>query len=37
MLATTTGIVVPLPSRVARLTASLDVTADRLGTRNTSL
>ncbi len=37
MLATTTGIVVPLPSPVARFTSSLDATADRLGTRNTSL
>ena len=37
MLATTIGIVVPLPSRVARLTSSRDATADRFGTRNTSL
>jgi hypothetical protein len=37
MLATTTGIVVPLPSPVARLTSSRDATPDRLGTRNTSL
>ena len=37
MLATVTGSVVPLPSRVARLTSSREVTADRLGTRNTSL
>jgi hypothetical protein len=37
MLATTIGIVVPLPSRVARLTSSLEATADRLGTRKTSL
>jgi hypothetical protein len=37
MFATTTGIVVPLPSWVARLTSSRDATADRPGTRNTSL
>ena len=37
MLATVTGIVVPLPSPVARLTSSREATADRLGTRNTSL
>ena len=37
MLATTIGIVVPLPSRVARFTSSRDATADRPGTRNTSL
>ena len=37
MLATTTGMVVPLPSRVSRLTSSRDATAERLGTRKTSL
>jgi hypothetical protein len=37
MLDTITGIVVPLPSRVARLTSSLDATEDRLGIRKTSL
>jgi hypothetical protein len=37
MFATTTGMVVPLPSLVARLTSSRDSTDDRHGTRNTSL
>ena len=37
MFATTTGMVVPLPSLVARLTSSRDSTDDRQGTRNTSL
>jgi len=37
MLATTIGMVVPLPSRVARFTSSREATADRPGTRNTSL
>ena len=37
MFATTTGMVVPLPSPVARLTSSRDSTDDRQGTRNTSL
>ena len=37
MLATTMGMVVPLPSWVARLTSSRDATAERLGTRKTSL
>ena len=37
MLATTIGMVVPLPSCVARLTSSRDATAERLGTRKTSL
>ena len=37
MLATTTGIVVPLPSLVARLTSSREPTADRFGVRKTSL
>jgi hypothetical protein len=37
MFATTTGMVVPLPSPVARLTSSRDSTDDRQGTRKTSL
>ena len=37
MLATTTGIVVPLPSLVARSTSSLDATDEAHGTRKTSL
>jgi hypothetical protein len=37
MFATTIGIVVPLPSADERSTSFLEVTADRLGTRNTSL
>jgi len=37
MLATTTGIVVPLPSLVARSTSSLDATVEADGTRKTSL
>ncbi len=37
MLATTTGIVAPLPSLVARSTSSREATADWRGTRNTSL
>ena len=37
MLATTMGMVVPLPSRVARDTSSRDSTAERTGTRKTSL
>jgi hypothetical protein len=37
MFAATMGIVVPLPSAVARSTSNRDATADRFGTRNTSL
>ena len=37
MLATTTGMVVPLPSLVARSTSSRDATEEAHGTRNTSL
>ncbi len=37
MLAEITGIVVPLPSQVRRLTSSLEATDDRFGTRNASL
>ncbi len=37
MFATTTGIVVPMPSGVDRSTSSRDGTADRLGTMKTSL
>ncbi len=37
MLATTIGIVQPLPSRVARSASSREATADRPGTMNTSL
>ena len=37
MFATTTGIVAPLPSRVVRSTSSREPTADRFGTRKTSL
>ena len=37
MLDTMTGIVVPLPSVVPRLTSRRDATADRLGVRKTSL
>ena len=37
MLATTTGMVVPLPSLVARSTSSRDATDEAHGTRNTSL
>ncbi len=37
MLATISGMVVPLPSRVARLTSRREPTADRLGVRKTSL
>ncbi len=37
MLATTIGMVAPLPSRVVRSTSRREPTSDRLGTRNTSL
>ena len=37
MLAATTGMVAPLPSRAVRSTSSRDPTADRPGTMNTSL
>jgi hypothetical protein len=37
MFATTMGMVVPLPSDVRRSTSSRELTADREGTRNTSL
>ena len=37
MLATTSGIVVPVPSAVARSTSSRDATAERRGTMKTSL
>ena len=37
MLATTTGIVVPVPSAVDRSTSNREVTSDRLGTMKTSL
>jgi len=36
MFATTTGIVVPVPSLVERSTSSREATSERLGTRNTS-
>ena len=36
MFATTSGIVVPMPSGVRRSTSSRDVTAERDGTRKTS-
>jgi hypothetical protein len=37
MFAVTIGIVAPLPSAVARSTSSLEPTADKPGTMNTSL
>ena len=37
MLATTIGIVQPLPSRAVRSASSREATADRPGTMNTSL
>ena len=37
LLATTTGIVVPVPSVVDRSTSNLEVTSDRPGTMKTSL
>jgi hypothetical protein len=37
MFATTTGIVVPVPSSPARSTSSREATPDREGTRKTSL
>ena len=37
MLAAISGIVVPLPSQVASPTSSREATADRFGTRKTSL
>ena len=37
MLAATSGIVAPLPSRVARSTSSREPTAERAGTMKTSL
>ena len=37
ILATTTGMVVPLPSLVARSTSRRDATAEARGTRKTSL
>ena len=37
MLATTTGMVAPVPSDVDRSTSKRDVTSERPGTMNTSL